>query len=250
MPGMADTTTPIAIKKTAKARKSTATITSDTPSSEPVSKPKIKEDHFIHILTAIRQLEDEFSLLQKTMAETREEWDKDRERHAQEISERTEQEVLARKREQETYEYETKRQRIKAEDEFAERKAIWERELALRKDELAQEKKELEVLRKQVAGFDMEKAKAVKEASDSLQKELTAIFVNEKKLREQEVKAEKDIFILKVTSLTQETNRQGTEIVELKRALDGATAQLKDVAVKVIEAGNNSLKSSNTPMES
>lgn len=86
-----------------------------------------------------------------------------------------------------------------------------------------------------VRGFESEKEKAVTKA---LQKELTSAFETEKKLREQEFKAEKELLNLKISNLIIENSRQANEIETLKKALDDTTRQIKEVAAKVIESGS------------
>ncbi len=88
-----------------------------------------------------------------------------------------------------------------------------------------------------VDGFEMGKGEAVNQAQEILQKELTFKFETERKSREQEIKAEKDILNLKITNLTSENNRLNSEIESLKKALEEATRQVKEIAVKVIESG-------------
>ena len=48
-------------------------------------------------------------------------------------------------------------------------------------------------MRKLVSGFEAEKDKAVKETASTLQKELSAIFETERKLRDQENKAKDEL---------------------------------------------------------
>ena len=119
------------------------------------------------------------------------------------------------------------------------KKAKWERELQERKDEIAKEKLELDTFRKQVASFEEEKNTAIKKACVSLEKQLHETFAVERKLREQEVKSEKELLVLKITNLTSDNARQANEITALKKSLEEATSQLKDVAVKVIESSSS-----------
>ena len=58
-------------------------------------------------------------------------------------------------------------------------------------------------------------------------------------MTDQEQKSEKELLAFKITNLTQENARQSQEIITLKKSLENATAQLKDVAVKVIESSGN-----------
>jgi len=239
------------VKKTTKARKTSVVPQEAASVTKPVSSSvknlKVYEDAFIDLLRSINTAKEEFIALQREIDEVRESWDKEQKNHELAIIERNQQEEIARKRESETYTYETALARKKAEDEFLEKKAKWERELDERKEVIAKEKEELEFLRKEVDGFEEEKEEAVKEASLKLQKELTDRFLTEKKLREQEVKSEQELLALKITNLTSESSRQANEIALLKKSLENATMQLKDVAVKVIESSNPPAKLSSMP---
>lgn len=230
------------VKKTTRTRKTTATPTVVSEATVSTKAVTAFEDIFNDVIQSINESKAEFLRLQREIEETKRAWVREQQEHEVSIAQRNQQEELARKREQEAYEYETKLARRKAEDEFLEKKARWERELAVSKEEIEKEREELVTLRERVSGFDMEKTKAVKEAQVILQKELNEQITMEKKLREQEVKAEKELLALKITTLTQENTRMNHEIEALKKALTDATAQLKDVAVKVIESSNTSSK--------
>lgn len=237
------TTASTTLKKAVRTRKTTVVSTEVASSAKPVpslaKNLKPYEDTFTDLLRSINDSKDEFMALQKEIDEVRESWNKEQRDHETAIIERNQQEEVARKRENETYNYESALARKKAEDEFLEKKAKWERELQDQKDQIAKEKQELEMLRRQVVGFEEEKEKAVKDASLKLQKELTERFAIEKKLREQEVRSEQELLALKITNLTQENARQTQEVSMLKKSLEQATVQLKDVAVKVIESSSN-----------
>lgn len=238
---MSDTTT---ITKRTTRRKATVAEVSASPVFAPVSTAKKITNHheekFTDLVDAISKAREEFINLQKEIAQIREDWAKEQEEHSRLLIERDQQEELTRKREKETYQYETSKNRRQEEDEFLEKKLKWEKELQSKKDELQKEKEELLMLRRQVSGFEAELEKAVKEGKLALQKELTDQFTIEKKLREQEVKSEKEILGLKIQNLAQENTRQSQEIIALKKALEEATAQLKDVAVRVIESSKPS----------
>lgn len=236
---MTETTIP-AVKKTSRTRKATAVTSTSINSSFVTPQPSnLNEtlEAFASLLEKINKTKGDFEKLQKEISDTREGWVKEQKQHQQEVMEMTKEEELARKREQETYAYETGLQRQRERDEFTDKKAKWEKELADRKEEIEADKKELVELRKQVAAFEVEKEKAVKEATNLLTRELTGKFETENKLREQEYKAEKDILMLKIEALTSEKERQAKEIESLKRTLEEATRQIKEIAVKVIESG-------------
>lgn len=237
------TTASTTVKKAVRTRKTTVVPTEITSAAKPIpslaKNLKPYEDTFTDLLSSINDSKEEFMALQKEIDEVRESWNKEQRDHETAIVERNHQEEVARKREDETYKYESELARKKAEDEFLEKKTKWEKELTERKDEIAKEKEELEFLRKQVDGFEEEKEKAVKQACTFLQKELNETYATEKKLREQEIKADKELLAFKITNLTQDNTRLANEIALLKKSLEEATRQLKDVAVKVIESSSN-----------
>lgn len=226
-------------KRVVKAKKTEAiALTPDKTMAElpKVYKPLHEVSDFLSgIIVGIEQAKKEIADLENNILATQKLWQEEQENHQKEVINRDEQLRLANKREEEEYEYQRKMERKRSEDEFAEKKLAWERELQQRKEEIAAEKKELTELRVRVAAFDTEEQKAVKEAQTATAKELEEKYTNERKLREQEVKSEREILNLKIVSLTTENSRQSGEIQALKAALDEATRQLKDVAVKVIE---------------
>ncbi|MEK7517485.1 MAG: hypothetical protein AAB583_02955 [Patescibacteria group bacterium] len=237
------TTATATVKKTARTRKTTSAVEPIVPdTASPMQKAKPLENIFVTLIATITSAREEYEMLQKQIKQTQEVWKEDQRLHVIKMQERDREEDLMRKREKETYEYNINLARKKDEDEFLERKAKWERDLQFRKDEIEKEKQELGDLRKQVAGFEIQLAKAAKEATDNLKKDLSESFATEKQMNEQKQKAERELLAFKITNLTQENLKQANEIVMLKQSLEQAMVQLKDVAVKVIESSNVSTK--------
>lgn len=237
------TIAPTTVKRITRARKSIAIsdqTTGDTSLSSKALKPL--EDAFSKLIHTITTAKNEYENLQKQIEEIKEIWNKEQRLHVVSIQERDREEDLVKRREKETYEYETKLTRKKDEDEFLEKKVKWEKELISKKEELQKDKEELENLRKQVLGFDAQVARAVKEATDMLRQDITDTFMTEKKMREQEIKAEKELLAFKITNLAQENGRLTGEVSLLKKSLEEATSQLKEVAVKVIESSSPQVK--------
>lgn len=214
----------------------TTNVSFSTTATPPLTKPLVQVcDSLAGLMSATEKAKREITELQEKVVETQKTWADEQKEHDKMILGRDKEEELARKREIDEYGYQTKVTRRKVEDDFNEKRLAWERDLQQKKDEIAEEKKELTELRARVGSFDTELQKTIKEAQNSLAKELEEKYTNERKLREQEVKSEKEILNLKITSLTVENNRQGAEITALKKALDEATLQIKEIAVKVIE---------------
>src|SRR5579864_456498 len=76
------------------------------------------EDPFTSIFDAITKAKTIYENLQREIIQTREIWTNEQQKHEQELIERNQQEEITRKREQETYDYETNLARKKSEDDF------------------------------------------------------------------------------------------------------------------------------------
>lgn len=229
-------------KKTVARKRKAVSVSPDTTLPE-TSKTSTAEKtlknlsyYFSELLEKIEESRTEVENLQKVIFETKENWEKEKMLNEQARAVREKDLETARKREEEEYEYEKKRERKLVEDEFRERREKWEKDLVSRKEEMEAEKKELLELRKKVADFEGVLEKAVKETQTNLTRELMGNFNAERKLREQEVKSEKEIFVLKISGLAADNSRLNQEVLDLKKAMEGATAQVKEIAVKVIES--------------
>lgn len=235
---MAEVTTGIRKTRSKKVTEEPTTAEITATALPSVKKPSPDAEPFKELNRVISQAQEDFEKLRKEITETKEAWIKEQQEHERLVRERGQEEDLARKREQETYLYNTDRQRKQAEDEFSDKKSAWDKQLRDQNEALEKDQTELAALRKQVASFDTEKEKTVREAQVVLEKELTAKFGTEQKLKDQEAKAEKDILNLKISNLISENTRQTNEIEALKKALEEATRQVKDIAVKVIESNS------------
>lgn len=193
---------------------------------------------FSFLLEKITQAQKEFEDLQKVIQETKEAWLKEEKNHDFILSESDKREEVIRVREKEAYEYELSLSRKKEQDVWQDKKQKQEKELEERKEEIEKDKQELVLLRRQAATFEQEKEKAVKEAEGALQQSLNDQYAHERKLREQEIKSEKELSSLKIEGLVKENSRLFSEIILLKKSLEDATGQIKEIAVKVIEAGS------------
>lgn len=236
------TTTP---KRTTRTRKTATPTTTVSEIQSTVTTPANSSSVvklFEELAAKIMESKSEFDALQRQIEQTKLEWTREQKQHEVDLIQRNTQDELERKREEETYQYDTSLIRKRAEDEFEDRKLTWEKQLQQRKDELQKEKQELEQLRKMVSDFDSQQEQAVKDAQDLLKRQLTEQFETERKLREQEVKAEKEVLGLKIANLEAENSRLSKEMEVLKRSLEEATRQVKDIAVKVIESGSSQIK--------
>lgn len=234
------------VKKITRARKTVSTQNASTPQDIQIVQTEITQD-FDELVAKLAKSKQEFDNLQKEIAQVKQDWSREQKQHELEFAQQKTQEELERKREQETYQYNINLSRKRVEDEFQDRKMSWEKDLSQRKEELEGQKKELDELRKLVAGFDDQKEQAANKAQSQTEKRLVDQFDQGRKLKEQEVKAEKEILGLKIANLETENSRLNKEIEVLKRSLDEATRQVKEIAVKVIESGSSQNKSQSAP---
>lgn len=237
------------VKRTSRTRKTAvSSLNAETTKILPADQSLVSVvDCLSSLMLKVGQIKEEIEKFQKEIMETKANWEKEKNEHDKHVSERNREVELFRKRDEEEYQYQWKMERKRIEDEFSERKAKWEKELLERKEEIERGKRELMDLREKVAGFESEMAKAVKEAQTNLAKEMDAEYTTERKLREQEIKSEKEILNLKINSLVSDNARLTAEVESLKKALDEATIQVKEIAVKVIEG--RAAKQTNTSEE-
>lgn len=236
-----------AVKKTTRTRKTASAQTTSASDTQPVSSILVNSQTsitklFDELNSKIVESKQEFDNLQKEIAQVKQDWAREQKQYEIELTQQRSQQDIERKREQETYQYNTSLSRKRAEDEFQDKKFAWEKDLLQRKEELEAQRRELEQLRKLAADFDNQKETAVKGAQVLLEKQLTEKFDQEKRSKEQEFKAEKDILNLKINNLETENSRLNKEVETLKRSLDEATRQMKEIAVKVIESGSSQIK--------
>ena len=182
-------------KKTARTRKTVVSlVTSDSQKNIPADKSLISIADFLSdLMTKTGQLKEEVEKSQKEIIETKANWEKEKKEHEKQVSERDKEVELLRRREEEEYQYQLKMERKRIEDEFSEKKAMWEKELRDKKEEIESDKRELTDLREKVAGFESEIVNVIKETQTNITKEMETGFSTEKKLREQEIKADKEI---------------------------------------------------------
>lgn len=116
--------------------------------------------------------------------------------------------------------------------------------LQLKKDELENQEKELNKLKKQVEEFPVQLEKAVKQAVDFARVEEQARAKVAKDLMEKQVEGERTVAKLKIDTLEKTSKDQAEEIRSLKTQFDRATAQVKDIAVSVIDSRRQIIQSS------
>lgn len=142
--------------------------------------------------------------------------------------------------EQKSYEENLKRRRQREEEEYKYQadleKRRWEGELEEEKQAYQQKLTELEELKKQVAQFPSEKEKSISEAVGKALTEARKQSETEKSFTKQESETALKIAGLKISQLENTVKDQNVEIAQLKKQLEEATKQVKDIAVAVIES--------------
>lgn len=142
--------------------------------------------------------------------------------------------------EQKSYEEGLKRNRQRDEEEYKYQADLenrrWEQKLEGEKQAYQQKLSELEDVKKQISQFPQEKEKAVSEATAKTLQEARKQFETEKSFTKQESETSLKISGLKISQLESSVKQQSDEIVLLKKQLDEATRQVKDIAVAVIES--------------
>lgn len=190
--------------------------------------------------------------LESEIQTTREEWDKNRKSHEQEMKEREILEQKQRKREKEDFDYSFQREKQQAKDKFEADKSAWEREwnnskeakekiLAERERTIAESETELAELREKVKLFPQELNKAIEKAV----KEATELIIMENKHKEQlnlkVYEGEKKVLNTQIESLEKTIKEQNQQIVRLSAQLEKSYNQVQDIAVKAVEGSSGQL---------
>jgi hypothetical protein len=198
-----------------------------------LAKKELEDIHQIKIRAGMLQRMVELQKLEEErfgqeMTAKRQSWDNEQKEYEQRVA-------RERTRETEEYNYEQQIKHKKEHDVWEEEKQKREKVLTDKEEKLSDQMQELEDLRKQAAQFQIAMDKAVKEA-------IAKTIVDERKeaqIRANFTKQETDtriqIATLKIASLEKIVKDQTDEIIELKRQLETATRQVKDIAVAVIE---------------
>ncbi|HTE22596.1 MAG TPA: hypothetical protein VK674_06170 [Candidatus Limnocylindria bacterium] len=145
---------------------------------------------------------------------------------------------LDHQREEDTYAYELARKRRDEEEAYSKKAKEREAALTARETSLKERETQTEDLAKQVEAFPARLEAAAKTAREELAKELKAQHANELKDTKQSLEHEKSILVLKLQAADTTIGTQTKHITELQRQLDASAAQLKEMAVAVIQSKN------------
>ncbi len=210
------------------------------------------------LLEAQRQKREQFEAdmaqrkasLEAETAETRAEWDEEKQAHDAEAKEREAAEKKAREREAEEFKYRSAREKQLAKEEFEYEKARLQRELQVKREELerglAEREKalkereaELAVLQQKAAAFpkelDAAVARAVKETTERLNREAAA----SERLLKSDAEAEQKVLNSRIEALQETVKAQAAQIMKLSAQIEKSYGQVQDIAVKAIEGSAN-----------
>lgn len=190
--------------------------------------------------------------LEKSIAAVRQAWDEEVQSHQKFVSQRNNELEATRRREQADYDYRTKQERERAQEEFNYKLRIAERNQA---EQAARAQKEIDerlaAIRAQeeaiaagnarIAGLDEEikqaSASAAAIAASSVKKDLEAKFALERKELEFQTQLAKQALI----SSEERNSRNLEEINKLQMQLDAARAEVRDIAKSAVEGASGQL---------
>ncbi len=205
-----------------------------------VEAQKVKREQYESEVAARKaQLEEE-------IRQTKADWDKEKDAHANEIAERNVEQKRQRQREQEEFNYEFEKKKRQTRDQFDEEKHKLERELEERRGELdrreqdvASREQELQELRARVEKFpqdiEREVARAVKENAARLQAEAQG----RESILQKEFDGDRKVLETRIESLEKTIKEQAQLITRLSSSQDKAYQQVQDIAVKAVEGASN-----------
>ncbi|OGG11813.1 hypothetical protein A2Z00_03745 [Candidatus Gottesmanbacteria bacterium RBG_13_45_10] len=186
------------------------------------------------MIAAHKQQEAEFETM---MREKRATW-------AREQAEYEEARDRDREREEEEYQYTALLERKRAVDERERERLLHERKKAEEQEAKDALMVELSELRKKVTAAPAETEKAVKQAVAIAVAQAQADATTKAQLAKQQSDAALNLGAVKIDSLEGVVKTQAQEIVLLKKQLDEATRQGKDIAVSVISNANRDISKS------
>ena len=148
-----------------------------------------------------------------------------------------------RTREEEEYSYALELSRRKDKDDYQTKKAILEKELENKRQEMTEREnllklreEELNNLRQQVELFPTEVEKARTEAIQKTTEELELKYQFETKLKEQEIQGEKKLQEQRISSLEAKIKEQRDLIDQLTKKADSAVSQVQAIACRALDS--------------
>lgn len=145
---------------------------------------------------------------------------------------------LKRQRDEDAYTYDLTRKRRDEQETYNQKTKEREQSLAAREAVITEREQTVTDLSAEVEAFPARLEAACKNAQEELAKELKAERDSTVKDLKQASEHEKSILVLKLQSAEATISAHAQQIVDLQRQLDASSAQLKEMAVAVIQSKN------------
>ncbi len=171
-----------------------------------------------------QEIADRRQSLDAEIEETRTRWAREQEAFDYNLK-------LKRRNEQDAY----NEQKAKLEKELAEKKIVFEKNIAEREQAVAAQEEELKRLRKESEGFDARLNSAVQQAEKAVQERLSREFEYQQKLTTKDLEAELKLRDQMIQSLEGKVKEQQELIAALSTKTDQAGQQVRDIALKAID---------------
>lgn len=171
-----------------------------------------------------QEIADRRQSLDTEIEETRTRWAREQEAFDYNLK-------LKRRNEQDAY----NEQKAKLEKELAEKKVVFEKNIAEREQAVAAQEEELKRLRKESEGFDARLNSAVQQAEKAVQERLGREFEYQQKLTTKDLEAELKLRDQMIQSLEGKVKEQQELIAALSTKTDQAGQQVRDIALKAID---------------
>lgn len=176
-----------------------------------------------------KELKAKYDLTEETftleMARKKKDWEREQEEYAYNLK-------IERKKEQDAYETECAKKETAREEKLAKR----ETEIVGKEAAIAAKEQEVAALEAERKEFPDKLSAAIKSAENQTAENLRKEFAIDKKLAEQEWRAEKNMLEAKIASLVEAAKAQAVEMKSLKDSSAAATQHAQTLAATVIES--------------
>jgi len=184
----------------------------------------------------VERLQEQRKAVEAEISRVKEAWEQEKRKSEARFAEELRQKEVLRAREEEEYQYTLSLKRRQENDEYERQRVEKERTLKDREQALERREKEIAALEKELDETPAKVAQAVKEAQESLARQL-----GEKQMIElRELKAahanEVKVAEMRIANLEVTVKSQAGEIENLRKQLAEASRQLKEMAVSAIES--------------
>jgi len=184
----------------------------------------------------VERLQEQRKAVEAEISRVKEVWEQEKRKSEARFAEELRQKEVLRAREEEEYQYTLSLKRRQENDEYERQRVEKERTLKDREQALERREKEIVALEKELDETPAKVAQAVKEAQESLARQL-----GEKQMIElRELKAahanEVKVAEMRIANLEVTVKSQAGEIENLRKQLAEASRQLKEMAVSAIES--------------